>query len=85
MTAEPVRLPTSTEGRYMPSVESLYGLPATVDVPLAGSYFGLGRDASYAAVRRADFPVPVLTVGRRRVVLRAALIALLDPTGEGRP
>lgn len=53
----------------------LRALPLTVSIVEAGRPFGLGRDASYDLARRGEFPVPVLRVGRRWVVTRAALLA----------
>jgi hypothetical protein len=72
-------------GRTVPSVEALYALPATVDLTTAGAFFGLGRDGSYAAHQRGDFPVPVLRLGRALRVTRASLLAALDPSGSGKP
>ena len=47
----------------------------TMSVPVAGAYFGLGRDAAYAAARRGD--LPVIRIGRRVVVSTAELRKLL--------
>lgn len=52
-------------------------LPMTLDIVTAGQFFGLGMDASYAAVKRGDFPCPVLRIGGRWRVTRAALLAAL--------
>ena len=54
-------------------------LPHVVDVPTAGALFGLGRDGSYRLARSGGFPVPVLRLGRRYVVTRASLLAVLAP------
>jgi hypothetical protein len=54
----------------------------TLSVPEAGRrYFDLGRNASYAAVRRGD--IPVIRIGR---LLRVPVVALerkLEKCGEG--
>jgi excisionase family DNA binding protein len=49
----------------------------TVDVPAAGRMLGLSRNAAYDAVRRGD--IPVLKIGGRLLVPRAALLRLLEP------
>lgn len=54
-------------------------LPHVVDVPTAGALFGLGRDSAYRLARSGGFPVPVLRLGRRYVVTRASLLAVLAP------
>jgi excisionase family DNA binding protein len=48
---------------------------ATMTVPEAGTILGLTRYASYEAVKRGE--LPVLRFGRRLVVPRAALEAML--------
>jgi excisionase family DNA binding protein len=52
---------------------------ATLTVEEVGSYLGLGRSATYEALRRGD--IPHLRIGRRFLVPRAALDRLL--AGEG--
>ena len=47
-------------------------------VPIAGEIIaGWHRDVSYDAVKRGDFPVPVVRVGHRMVVPVAPILALL--------
>jgi hypothetical protein len=54
--------------------------PLTVSVPVYGRVvFGIGRNASYEAARRGDFPV-IEIGGLKRVPLRIALKAV---AGEG--
>ena len=48
-------------------------------VPEAGALLNLGRSASYEAVRRKE--IPVLVLGRRLVVPKAALMRLLEGAG----
>jgi hypothetical protein len=62
------RVPTAAEVRRW---------PVTVDVVTAGRCFGLGRDASYRAAADKSLPVPVLRLGRRLLVTRAALLDAL--------
>lgn len=57
--------------------DQVRSLPVVVDVVSAGRVFGLGRDASYDLARKGAFPVPVLRLGRRCVVARAALLTAL--------
>lgn len=61
----------------VPAPDEIRGWPATVDLPTAGRCFGAGRDLSYQLAREGRFPVPVLGVGRRLVVTRASLLAVL--------
>ena len=50
----------------------------TYSVPEAGKMLGVGRNAAYQAVRRGE--IPVIQIGRRLVVPKAALERLLvDP------
>jgi hypothetical protein len=56
---------------------ALDALPATIDAPTAGRFWGLGRDASYRLARSGEFPVRVLRLGGRLVVTKAALAEAL--------
>ena len=47
----------------------------TYSVPEAGKMLGVGRNAAYQAVRRGE--IPVIQIGRRLVVPKAALERLL--------
>lgn len=47
----------------------------TIDVEHAGRILDLGRTAAYEAVRRGD--IPSISIGRRRVVPTAKLLAML--------
>ena len=49
----------------------------TVSVDEAARVLGLSRNAVYIAARRGDLGVPVIKIGRRLVVPRSALEALL--------
>lgn len=53
----------------------LSGLPPTITVEHAGRLLGLGRSASYEAVRRSE--LPVLRFGRRLLVPTAQVLAML--------
>ncbi|MEW2539303.1 DNA-binding protein [Micromonospora chalcea] len=61
----------------VPTPEEIRGWPATVSVVDAGRCFGAGRDLSYDLARQGAFPCPVLRLGRRLVVTRAALLQAL--------
>jgi hypothetical protein len=51
-------------------------------VPVAGEILaGLGKDESYRAVKRGDFPVPVLKVGRHLIVPVAPILEFLRLDG----
>ena len=63
--------------------EELLALPVTVDVVTAGRAFGISRDGTYDLLRRDEFPVRTVKVGRARRVPRAGLFRVLgveDPT-----
>jgi hypothetical protein len=54
--------------------------PLTITVPEAGKkYFGLSRDASYAAAQRGD--IPTIRVGR---LLRVPVAAMEQKLGDRR-
>ena len=57
--------------------DEVRALPVVVDVVTAGRCCGLGRDTSYRLARSGQFPVPVLSLGRRLVCKRADLLAAL--------
>jgi len=52
-------------------------LPAAFDLKTAGRAFGLGESACYELVKRKQFPVPVLTLGRRYRCLKADVVKAL--------
>lgn len=57
--------------------EAIRALPPTVDLPTAGSLFGLSRWQSYEALARGNFPVGVIRIGRRIIVPTAPCLQLL--------
>jgi len=57
-------------------------LPAAIDVPTAAAALGVSRSTAYEAIRIGTFPVPVITVMSKKVVVTAALIALLEGGGN---
>jgi predicted DNA-binding transcriptional regulator AlpA len=67
------------------TADEIRGWPVIVDVPTAGRCFGMHRDTAYRRARAGTFPVPVMRVGRRLQVSRAAIMAALGiteiPTG----
>jgi predicted DNA-binding transcriptional regulator AlpA len=64
--------------KEFPTLAAIRQWPAVVNIETAGSAFGLSRSATYRAVSEGTFPLTVLTVGHRRVVSTAAIIAVLD-------
>jgi predicted DNA-binding transcriptional regulator AlpA len=54
----------------------------TVRVPVACAVLDLSDWAGYQAIKRGEFPAPVITVGRRIVVQSAGLRHLLGLTSE---
>jgi hypothetical protein len=57
--------------------EQVRALPVTVDLPMAGRAWGMGRTKSYELARAGDFPCPVQPLGQRFVVTKAALMRAL--------
>ena len=49
---------------------------ATMTVPEAAKLLGLSESATYEAAARGD--IPVVKIGRRVLVIRSALMALID-------
>jgi hypothetical protein len=61
-------------------------LGVRTDVPTAGEILaGLCRDEAYRSVKRGDFPVPILKVGRRLVVPVAPILELLGIKPDDQP
>jgi hypothetical protein len=66
--------------------DAVRALGVRTTVPIAGEIIaGWHRDDSYDAVKRGEFPVPVIRVGRRMVVPVAPILELLriGPPGTG--
>lgn len=59
------------------SEEELLALPVTVDLETAGRAFLMGRTKAYEMARAGEFPCKVLPLGRRFVVTKSALLAVL--------
>lgn len=57
-------------------------LPATVDVETAAAALGVSKSTAYESIRCGTFPVKVITVSRRKVVITATLVALLEGSGD---
>jgi hypothetical protein len=69
---------TPEEGR-----SSMDEAPKTLTVPAAGKrYFGLAKNASYAAAARGE--IPVIRIGARLRVPVVALERMLTEAGTGR-
>lgn len=68
--------------------ERVLALGVKTDVPTAGAILGnLCKDESYRMVKRGDFPVPVIKVGRKLFVPTAPILELLglDRPSAARP
>ncbi len=50
----------------------------TLNIEDAGAMLGISRPTSYKLARADQFPVPVIRIGRRMVVSRQAIDALLS-------
>ena len=61
-------------------------LGVRTDVPTAGEILaGLCRDEAYRSVKRGDFPVPIVKVGRHLVVPVAPILELLKIKPDDQP
>jgi len=60
-----------------PTVEEIRAWPVTVDIQMAGTAFGIGRDQAYRLANDGSFPVPVLRLGRYMRVTRASVLKAL--------
>lgn len=65
--------------------DELLALPVTVDVVTAGRAFGISRDGTYDLIRRGEFPVRMVKVGRSYRVPRAELFRVLGVDPEAQP
>lgn len=63
----------NTAMRPLPRVER-----QTLSVPDACKVLGISRPVGYALIKRGEFPVPVIRLGRRIVIGRQALENLLS-------
>lgn len=52
----------------------------TLTVPEVAKLLGLSENSAYTAIARGDFPLPVIRIGRRLLVPRAKVHALLGHT-----
>jgi hypothetical protein len=58
--------------------DEVKALGVRTTVPIAGEIIaGLCKDEAYRSVKRGDFPVPVISCGRRLVVPVAPILELL--------
>jgi excisionase family DNA binding protein len=55
----------------------------TLTMPEAAACLGISKSLAYGLAKSGSFPVPVLRLGRRMVVSRAALMQLLGTPTEG--
>ncbi len=76
-----------TAGRNVPTLAEIKDhWPPTVDVPTAGSVFGLSRSHTYELIKRGEFPAKVIQVGSRYRVLTESIIRILaDEPGPTPP
>lgn len=65
----------------VPTLDDIRQWPVTVDVVIAAAAFGIGRTHAYELVKRNEFPVRVIRIGRRLRVVTADLLALVE-TGQ---
>lgn len=54
--------------------DDVRALGLRTDIPTASDVLGLGKTTGYQLVKRGEFPVPVLRVGRKYIVPVAGLL-----------
>ncbi len=69
----------------METIETAYGERQTLNIEAVAKRLGINRSTAYELARRDQLPVPVIRLGRRMVVSRRALDALLDAQHEPHP
>lgn len=52
----------------------------TMNLADAAKVLGISRPVAYALAQRGEFPLPIIRLGRRMVISKRALEALLDRT-----
>lgn len=52
----------------------------TVNLSDVAKVLGISRPVAYALAQKGEFPLPIIRLGRRMVVSKRALNALLDQT-----
>lgn len=60
-------------------------LPAVLDVGQAATVLGVSRSCAYESIRNGTFPAKLITVGRRKKVLTATLLRVLEGGGADGP
>lgn len=74
----------SDQNQRVWTAEEVIALGVRTTVPIAGEIIaGLCKDEAYRSVKRGDFPVPVVSCGRRLVVPVAPILKLLGIKPEG--
>ena len=69
----------------MDPIESTGAERQTINIEDVARRLGINRSTAYELARRNQLPVPVIRLGRRMVVSRHALDALLAAQHEPRP
>lgn len=73
-------------GRNVPTLAEIRDQwPPTVDVPTAGSVFGLSRSHAYDLIKHGKFPAKVIQVGSRYRVLTESIVRALTGEPESTP
>lgn len=61
-----------------PTLDEIRGWPASVDVPVAATAFGISRSHAYELIARGVFPAKVIQVGTRYKVITASIVQALS-------
>lgn len=77
-----------------PTIDDIRSWPAAADIPPACAALGISKSYGYELIKRGEFPVKTLKVGRKTRVLTADLMRVLgispdareaEPDGETAP
>ncbi len=69
----------------MDSLETTHAERQTLNIEAVAKRLGINRSTAYELARRDQLPVPVIRLGRRMVVSRRALDALLGAQHDPQP
>jgi predicted DNA-binding transcriptional regulator AlpA len=61
-----------------PTLDEIRAWPATVSIELAAAGLGVSRSYAYDCVKAGTFPVKLLQLGGKTVVVTSSILALLD-------
>ncbi|WP_394614551.1 helix-turn-helix transcriptional regulator [Lentzea sp. JNUCC 0626] len=61
-----------------PTLHDIRSWPASVDIPMAATAFGISRSHAYELVARGVFPAKVIQIGNRYKVITESIVRALS-------